>query len=548
MKQRLWPILGLAFISYGFFFFKVGERSIWHKDIEGMRAEVVREMVESGEWLIPHLNGEILITKPPVYFWLAGFFSLLFGEVTEYTTSLPSVMGGFLGLIATFFIGLRLFNYPIAWMAALILASSPLYIIMARSINLDMTLTWLTTATIGCFLFGFTNQEGELKKLPAIPNPQSAIFWAFAFMGLAVMTKGPIGIMIPLIPILGYRLLYPPGHWPLTTMFKGIGIFLLITLPWAIIVYLKVPHVREVIYQETLYRYELPNYQNAKPFYFYFISLLGGFVPWSLFLPVGFLVAIETYKNKDKDPTFFFSKIVFLFLWIWPCFFVFILTSTKRDYYLLPLYPALALFIAWIWDRSITHQTSPKQQKFFSFSVVGTTLIFLLSGNGSPIFTYYFFPDLFGIALILSLVQLTLGSCILFLFFKGRFYLAFAGIILVILISWGFWFTVGLPKLDSFRTRKDFFREVASFVGPHTLLNYSYNGYDLQFYVKRIIPIVNDPEALYKLLQSSGPVYAIMESNYLVSLDETKVKVVLVRDWIDPLNPKKIRRLVLISN
>lgn len=572
-KYKLGPLLGLAFISCGFFWFKVGEKSIWAKDIEGMRAEVVREMVTSGDWLIPHLNGEILVTKPPFYFWLAGFCSLLSGEVTEYTLSLPSVIGGFLGLIWTFLIGFQLFNYRVAWLSALILVTSPLYILMARSINLDMTLAWLTTATLGCFLLGFQSQ-GQLSN--------RYYLGAFAFMGLATMTKGPIGVMIPLIPILGYlgwtlsrrqgivtgeprgeskrqttedHLLQkrPFIHPPWLTILAGIGIFLLITLPWALLVYFKVPNLGEILYLETLFRYERPNYQNAKPFYFYFIALLE-LAPWSLFLPGGFLAVVERYKIKSSSRTSLSPAIIFLFLWVWPSFFIFSVTSTKRDYYLLPLCPALALWVAWVWDNCLTGQASEGQQKLFSFAILSTASIFLLGPMGVLAFVYFFFPDLVKIALALCLIYAVLSGGIFILFFKSktpplqfRGYLIFSIIILALAVGWGTWFTVGLPKMDSVRTRKVFFQEVATLVGPNRLVNYGYNGYDLQFYAKRIVPTINEPSELYKLLKSSDLVYIILEDTHFNSLKLEGVKTILIRDRRDPIS-QKVSQMILISN
>ncbi|HWP48761.1 MAG TPA: glycosyltransferase family 39 protein [Candidatus Limnocylindrales bacterium] len=577
-KYKLGPVLGFALLSCGFFWFKAGEKSIWAKDIEGMRAEVVREMVTLGDWLIPHLNGEILVTKPPFYFWLAGFCSLLSGEVTEYTLSLPSVIGGFLGLVWTFLIGLQLFNYRIAWLSALILATSPLYILMSRSINLDMTLAWLTTATLGCFLLGFQSQGKSGSRY---------YLWAFVFMGLATMTKGPVGVMIPGIPILGYlgwRLIWkqevaeskseedgkkqrveesllrkrPFTLCPWRTILIGIGIFLLITLPWAILVYFRVPNLGEILYLETLFRYARPNYQNAKPFYFYFIALLEALAPWSLFLPAGFLAIGEKYKAKSYPSTSLPSALVFLLLWIWPSFFIFSITSTKRDYYLLPLCPALALLVAWIWDNYLTGQASERQQKLFSFAILSIAGIFLLGPMGILIFVYLFFPDLVKIALVLCLIYAVLSSFLLILFLKSknskthflrfRGSLVFSVIILALAVGWGTWFTVGLPKMDSLRTRKEFFREVASRVGSHRLVNYRYNGYDLQFYVKRIVPIIQEPAQLYELLKSSDSVYIIMEDTHFNSLKLEGFKTILIRDRRDPINPQKVRRMVLISN
>lgn len=575
MKMRkLWPVMGLALISYGFFFVKVGEKSIWSKDIEGLRAEVVREMVASGDWMIPHLNGEVLITKPPLYYWLAGFFSLLLGEVTEYSTRLPSVVGAFLGLLGTFTIGLRLFNRRVAWLSALILASSPLYIIMARSITIDVTLTWLTTATLGCFVWSglMTPVSTDTQPINWVSNYSKEVdkycLWAFAFMGLAVMTKGPIGIMVPMLPVLGYLLIYrSSGQWIadskqnaessrrmvenrlltiyslLPTLLKGMGIFLLLTLPWFLLIYYKVPEAQKVLYQETLFRYERLSYQSAKPFYFYFIALLGTFAPWSLFLPCGFVTVMEKFKKKTLPP-----QVIFLFLWFWPGFFIFSLTSTKRDYYLLPLYPAMALFVGWIWDTYTTESVTPWQQKFFSFSVLSIALIILFSAIGFPVFVYYYFPDLLREALMVGFMHLVLGSFIFLLFFKRRFYLAFGGIILTLGVILGSVLTLVLPKVDPYRTRKDFFQEISTIAGSNTLTNYRYNGYDLPFYTKRVVPVIEEPSQLHKLFKSPNKVYVVMEEISFNSFKLEKIKKVLTREWIDPLNPKKIRRMVLISN
>ena len=118
-RNEKWIVLLLIVLSYPLFFHKLGDRDIWSPD-EDEYVQVNREMVYDGHWIYPTANGKPYYIKPPLFNWLGSAFAVLNGEVTEYTSRLPSAIAAAIGLLLVYFIGKMLFGRRAALLAALI--------------------------------------------------------------------------------------------------------------------------------------------------------------------------------------------------------------------------------------------------------------------------------------------------------------------------------------------------------------------------------------------------------------------------------------------
>jgi len=172
------------------------------KPDEGRYAEVPREMVASGDWVTPRLNGLKYFEKPPLQYWATAAAYEIFGE-HHWTSRLWTALTGFAGILLVWFAGLRLFGREAANYAAILLGSSMLYTLMAHVNTLDMGVTFFITLGIAGLLLGQSEADTKLQR--------NWMLLAWAGLGLAVLSKGLMGLVLP-----GAALL---STWPCSAIF-----------------------------------------------------------------------------------------------------------------------------------------------------------------------------------------------------------------------------------------------------------------------------------------------------------------------------------------
>ena len=164
------------------FLLGLGDRGIW-TPLEARYALVAREMLEAGHWVLPHLGGQVYADKPPLLFWSIAFISALGSGVTEWTARLPTALAAVCVCLVTWRLGVRLFSPTSGLMAALVLATSGGFFWSGRQALPDMLLTlWTTTAC-----WAVWEWLAGMRRKAAIA--------AGACMGLATLSKGPVGLV-----------------------------------------------------------------------------------------------------------------------------------------------------------------------------------------------------------------------------------------------------------------------------------------------------------------------------------------------------------------
>src|SRR5512147_466528 len=220
-------VLALALVIGVFFCFMLGNRPLSVPD-EGRYVEIPREMAVTGDYLTPRLNGVKYFEKPVLFYWLESLSIWLFG-LDEFTLRLWPALLALAGCLAVYGAGRRLYGREAGILAAVVLATSGLYYALSRLIILDMPVTVLLTIALLVFLVGTHEPAGWRRRV---------LLWAFyAFMALAVLTKGLIGIFIPAMVIGAWILLL--GEWRLLKAIElpsGLALFLLIAVPWHVLV------------------------------------------------------------------------------------------------------------------------------------------------------------------------------------------------------------------------------------------------------------------------------------------------------------------------
>jgi len=311
--------------------FNLGGRPIETKDY--MRyAEVGREILESGDWVIMHLNGRIYVDKPPLHFWLIALSYKIFG-VTPFAARLPSSLAaiGFV-LLTFFFVKRRFGSTRMAFMAAVMLLSAYDFMWWARRTRLDMMFAFLFSASLVCFYCG--SEETERRR---------RILWYLAFWfitGLAFMDKAFIAFanLVVLIPYGIMAARNPQGRKVSPGLFAAASLCLLpAVLPW---VFALLGHPEFSAYWEILGRTRIMDRQEA--FYFYLVQMPLKLLPATPFFVMGIWIFLRHRREIAQH-----RDLGFALWWFISYLFILHLTVAKNTRYLLPLYLPVSLVGAW---------------------------------------------------------------------------------------------------------------------------------------------------------------------------------------------------------
>ena len=183
-------------------------RPLYEPD-EGRYAEIPREMLSGGDWVIPHLNALAYLEKPPLQYWLTALVYRGFGE-NEFTARLCTGLAGYLSLATLFVLGARLWGLDAGVRALLYASASALFVLLGHQLTLDMSLSFSLLASLGCFLLA------QVRRDDAVPW-RGWMLGCWAAMAFAVLTKGLIGVLIPAATLGSYVIWQ--RDWPLLRCF-----------------------------------------------------------------------------------------------------------------------------------------------------------------------------------------------------------------------------------------------------------------------------------------------------------------------------------------
>ncbi len=319
-------LIGICLLLY---FFRLGAMPLGDID-EAMHASTSKDMVLSGDWVTPQYNGENFYDKPPLYNWLAAIAFTLLG-FTELAARLPAALLGLGCVMITYWLARGMFDPAVAFLSALVLATSAEYIVLSRVVVHDISLAFFVTLALTLFFVGYKNEK----------HRKPAFLSGYAALGLAVLAKGPVGVVLPVM-IIGLFLIYKRQLRFLKKMQIGWGIviFLAIVAPWYILISVRNPDYLEYFFLKQNIGYFLSRHsRHPKPFYYYIPVLMGGLFPWSLFLPLALYRAFRAKSASFRD------EVVFALIWFWVVFIFFSIASSKLGTYILPLFPAASVLV-----------------------------------------------------------------------------------------------------------------------------------------------------------------------------------------------------------
>ena len=308
---------------------------------EGRYAEIAREMVASGDWTTPRLNGFKYFEKPPLQYWMTAAAYEAFG-IREWTARLWPALTGFLGVIFAFYLGRRLFGPAGALLGAAVLASSLLYVLISHVITLDIGVSFFLFLAVGALVLAQSDSSSARER-------SAWMHAAWAAAALAVLSKGLIGIVLPAGALAAYVLierdfrLLRRMHW-----LSGGALFLAISVPWFVAVSRANPEFLNFFFVHEHFERFLTRVHGRYQPPWYFIAILSiGFLPWIVAL---FPALWNAWKSSDAQERFRPAR--FLLVWSAVVLVFFSLSSSKLPSYILPMFPSLALLVGATLARS----------------------------------------------------------------------------------------------------------------------------------------------------------------------------------------------------
>jgi len=308
----------------------LGGRALFNPD-EGRYAEIPREMVATGDWLTPRLNGIKYFEKPPLHYWATAVAYTGLGE-SEFTARLWVGLTGFAGVLLAWLLGRRLYGPDGGLLSGLILASSLLYFLLGHLNILDMGVSFFLQLAVTGFLLA---QPGQTNLNPS--KHWMTLAWAAA--ALALLSKGLIGLALPVLALAAYSVLNRDfSAWRRLQLLQGLAVFLLIGAPWFIMVSIKNPEFAHFFFiHEHLERYLTPVHKHTEPVWYFPVIALAGALPWTG------LVVHALIRAWGADSGQAFASRRFLLVWVLAVIGFFSLSSSKLAPYILPAFPAMAL-------------------------------------------------------------------------------------------------------------------------------------------------------------------------------------------------------------
>jgi 4-amino-4-deoxy-L-arabinose transferase-like glycosyltransferase len=314
-------------------FYQLGRWPLLEPD-EGRNAEVAREMLAQGSWIVPSFNGLPYLDKPVLLFWMiAGAFRAV--GIGEVGARLPAAGSAVALLVLTFLIARALLGTRGALLATVVTGTTPLFLIFGRLTIFDMPLTLLVTFALWCLL-----------KARSTANVVAWFVLAGVAMGLGTLAKGPVGVVVPVVAWAAARGALPkpdrPTGW--RPLLAGALAVVAIVTPWVVSVEYREPgFLRYVLLEETVHRVtSAERFARREPFYYHFVVLLVGLGVWSAVLvAVGPVLARRRHAGGPDQTAIRFAAraagaIVLLFSVI----------ASKRPGYTLPAIVPIGILVA----------------------------------------------------------------------------------------------------------------------------------------------------------------------------------------------------------
>ncbi len=331
MHRITLPLLLLAAVT---FFAGLGRGAITDSD-EAFYADSAREMVASGDWVTPYYNYEPRFQKPVLYYWLTAAASLVLGD-SEMAARLWAAMAGLGLVLVTAAAGRRWYDESTGLLAGAIVATNFGYFSIGRMALPDLPLAFCITLAIWAALVATLEQER---------SPRKFVVLAALALGLGFLTKGPVGLIIPVIVIVPV-LMIERRSIALTPsdLLLGFVVMIAVAVPWYVVMWFR--HGNEYLQGffigDNFDRFATDRFNDPRPWWFYFPIVAGGLLPWTP-LALVWMGPLTQWVRRRRDLSTIDLRLL---LWAALPLAFYSLSIGKQPRYILPVLPPLALLLA----------------------------------------------------------------------------------------------------------------------------------------------------------------------------------------------------------
>ncbi|XQQ04971.1 MAG: ArnT family glycosyltransferase [Leptolyngbya sp. IPPAS B-1204] len=389
--HRLWLLsaLWLALLAGISVWLRLGSTGLLD-ETEPLFAEAARQMTVTGDWITPYFNEATRFDKPPLIYWLTAIAYQVVG-VNEWAARFASAFAA-TGLAIFTLVTLRRFGLPrpaiqqsassasadvtepsrptalwlSAWIGAALVVLNVQTIAWARIGVSDMLLNGCIGSALLAFFWGYAQ--------PNQPQAQNRWYLAFYILSaLAVLAKGPVGIVLPGLVILAF-LLYT-GTWRSVLqemqLVRGSLVFLAIALPWyGLVIWANgADYIESFFGYHNVERFTRVVNNHSAPVWFYFAVVPLAFLPWSAYLPIAIarlrIWQLQRWRQQPRST----HLGLFALLWFAVIFGFFTIAVTKLPSYTIPLLPAAAILVGLFWSDQMTRPPGPRSKQSLSRGV-----------------------------------------------------------------------------------------------------------------------------------------------------------------------------------
>ncbi len=456
--------------------------------------EAAWEMVKSGDYITPYYNYQLRFDKPILIYWLIALGYKLFG-VNEFGGRFFPSLCGVLTVLLLYWWVKRFKGEELAFTSSLVLLTSLDFIVMSSVAMPDIVLTTFISGALMFFFLGYKEKKKSYYNL------------AFLLSGLATLTKGPVGLVLPGLIAVIFLILHRSLMKTLKEIpwISGLGLYLLVVLPWYGAIFLK--HGREFfmdfIVFHNIHRFtgKIPGHPTQ--WWYYLVNYFWLYFPWSLVFPFALRKLLKEKEVITEE------LLNFAVVWFFTVFAFFQTAHTKLAHYLLPSFPAFSVITAWYIQRY--RERAPYALTAVLAFLVGALGVAFWHYKGWPLVgALFLIPPLLGALLSLYRVEyksLAYGFLVGMLFFK--------------------WIT--LPSLQPLRSKEAIAKEVKEFKVKCKNLKVVFFDYTSPeiVYAYRLGQIKDlGKEEVLKLLKGKEPVVVITRENRLKKLKGIEFKVI----------------------
>ena len=375
-RSSAWTDLALLSLIFGvLYFYGLGETMLVNPD-EGRYAEIPREMVATGDYVTPRLNGVLYFEKPPLVYWAIAGFLRVFGPSELSMRAVPALFA-VAGVLNTYLAARWLKGRTAGFSSALVLGSSLLYFALGRILLLDMAVSSLMSATLFFFILAIREPAGGKRRW--------LFYGLYATAALATLTKGLIGFLVPGAVMFLWLLVF--NQWSrLRPLYlpTGVALFLAIAAPWHVLAAQRNQAWAHFYFvREHWERFTTTEHGRYQPWWYFLPFIALGLFPWTGALWGAVRHALPggwARRKENAEAWFFVTWAVFIFLF-------FSKSQSKLAPYILPIFPPLAVLIggwtAELWQTRVVRNFRGALVVFTSVAfVLGVALLVVLFKPG----------------------------------------------------------------------------------------------------------------------------------------------------------------------